>query len=179
MEMSGRNRAPRTAFAVLERPASANVEYVQALRATAEYRAQMWASLGVTAPAMFLFIVFTIVVVRAAGGGGLVVLLSVAASLSSTLLHYIAADLHRWNTLTVTTSFLVLYLACRAARDRLDLSTYDRLALVAAPLVLINTVTSIELFDGFTVKNPPFREHLEYLGALVKGETSFPQIPPR
>ena len=169
----------RDAFAVLERPASANIAYMEGQRATGAYRQRMRASLWVTAPTFLTFIAITIAVLRAAGRGGVALALSAAASLSAMSLHYVAADLHRWNSLAITTSFLMLFVACRASKDAVDLRVYDRLAVATTPLILVNMISSIELFDGFSVKNPPFFEHLDYLARLAAGESSFPQVPPR
>ena len=169
----------RDAFAVLERPASANIEYVARLRDTPGYRQRMRRSLAATAPTTLVFVLLTVVLLRAAGRKAWIVGLSVGASVPGLALHTIGADLHRWNTLVVTTSFLVLYLASRAVAATVDFRDYDRLALVAVPLVLANLLTSIELFDGYAVKTVPFSEHLDYLKSVAEGESRFPYVPPR
>ena len=73
----------------------------------------------------------------------------------------------------------MLFVACRASKDAVDFGAYDRYAMAVTPLIFINTLSSIELFDGFVVKNLPFSEHLDYLGKLAAGESSLPQVPPR
>jgi len=169
----------RDAYAVLERSAEASAEYMSARWGMEAVRSELKASLWRTAPSFVTFVCFTVLVLGAAGTRFALRLCAALASLSPLLLHTIAADMHRWNTLTITTSFLILYLACRVAADTVDLQSYDGPALLVAPLILVNANSSIELFDGFTVKTPPFGEHIEYLKRWANGAARFPQAPPR
>ena len=167
----------RDAFDVLHYTQSANLEYMTNLRRTDAYREQMRGSLLATGPAFLAFALFSLVILRAAKARLLMVVLSLSASLSPLLLHYGASDLSRWNTLTITTSFLVFYLVCGFARETVDMKRYDRHCLAFIVVILINTVSSTVLFDGYSVKNIPFRDHLEYIGNVFSGAERFPYIP--
>jgi len=169
----------RDAYAVLRYTARGYLDYMTDLRGTDEYRERMRGSLLATAPSFLVFALFSFVILRAAKAKLGLIVLSLSAALAPLLLHYGGSDLSRWNTLAITTSFLVFYMVCSSTRGAVDLKRYDKRCLAFVILVLINGVSSTVLFDGRSVKNLPFHDHLEYIGDVLAGQDRFPHVPKR
>jgi hypothetical protein len=116
--------------------------------------------------------------------GPALVIFAYVASLSPLVMHLFGWDGVRWNTLAVTTSFLVLLAVVTAtsspASGDVPTSPISRspwLFPACAFLVLFNLGTSVTLFDGFDVQSFPFGNHVSYLRDLWSGHASFPVLP--
>jgi hypothetical protein len=103
------------------------------------------------------------------------------AGLSPLALHLVGWDCVRWNTLAITTSFVVLLAVTRAAGHREADARGTRgspaLAIVAVPLVVLNLVTGVTLFDNREVQSFPFRDHVDYVRDAWAGRAAFPPRP--
>jgi hypothetical protein len=141
-------------------------------------------SVPVVLPAIAFMLWLTHSALRAARRGPALVAFAYVASLSPLAMHLFGWDGVRWNTLAVTTSFLVL-LAVVTATSSPDSSAVPASAANRSPwlfpacvfLVLFNLGTSVTLFDGFDVQSFPFRNHVAYLRDLWSGHASFPVLP--
>ena len=106
-----------------------------------------------------------------------------AAGLSPLALHLVGWDCVRWNTLAITTSFVVLLAvtgsmgAGRRESDVRVMRGSPALAAVAVPLVVMNLVTGVTLFDSREVQSFPFRDHVDYVRDAWAGRTPFPPRP--
>jgi hypothetical protein len=106
-----------------------------------------------------------------------------AAGLSPLALHLVGWDCVRWNTLAITTSFVALLAVTRsmgAVRRESDVRVMrgsPALAAVAVPLVVMNLVTGVTLFDNREVQSFPFRDHVDYVRDAWAGRTPFPPRP--
>lgn len=106
---------------------------------------------------------------------------AVAASLAPLSLHALGMDLHRWNTLAVTTSFLVLAIVtqrCRIAPAAPP--TPDPIALLSLPgvLIMLNMGSAVPLFDDYVVQDFPYHDHLKDVYEMLRGNTSI-SVPHR
>jgi hypothetical protein len=100
--------------------------------------------------------------------------------LSPLALHLVGWDCVRWNTLAITTSFLVLLAVTRsigAGRHESHMRGSPALAAVAVVLVVLNLVTGVTLFDNREVQSFPFRDHVDYVRDAWAGRTPFPPRP--
>jgi hypothetical protein len=102
------------------------------------------------------------------------------AGLSPLALHLVGWDCVRWNTLAITTSFVVLLAVTRLAgagpRDS-DVRGSPAMAIVAVLIVVLNLATGVTLFDNREVQSFPFRDHVDYVRDAWAGRTPFPPQP--
>ena len=166
------------AFNVLVRDSADNVQIMKSLLPDKRRLMGLVRSFMITSPAFLVFIYFTIVLMKKAKGKSLLTILSVLASVSPLLLHFIGRDMERWNTLTVTTSFLMLYIAYAIKKDQ-PVATSNYIYSILTLVVFLNGISSIPLFDGYYVKQFPFFEHKKYIIDAVYGKEIFPYVPPR
>jgi hypothetical protein len=85
----------------------------------------------------------------------------------------LAGDTNRWNTLAITTSFLILstvYTSDKGSTADLPDSTYPILIFV----LFLNATATITLFDGYAIQQFPFREHQKYILDVISGHLAFP-----
>jgi len=105
------------------------------------------------------------------------------AGLSPLALHLVGWDCVRWNTLAITTSFVTLLAVTRLAgaghreSDVRGTRGSPALAIVAVPLVVMNLVTGVTLFDNREVQSFPFRDHVDYVRDAWSGRAAFPPRP--
>jgi hypothetical protein len=172
----------RDAFDVLIRDVSANMAIT-----ASKWHEPFFVTAAVTSvPVVFPGIAFMLWLTHSAlkfqGRGAALVVFAYVASLSPLALHLFGWDGVRWNTLAITTSFLV-FLAVATATPRSSaqptppISRYPLLFPACVFLVLFNLGTSVTLFDGFEVQSFPFRNHVAYLRDLWSGHASFPALP--
>ncbi len=132
----------------------------------------------VTLPISILFIIISFRVLQQANVPLGIRLLAVLASNSPLTMHFFAWDMERWNTLAITSSFLILY----TVYQHYPLATVGRLRTTIPILIFIlafSTMSKVPLFDGYYVKQFPFTEHRIYLQELIDGHQTFPSIPNR
>jgi hypothetical protein len=94
------------------------------------------------------------------------------AGLSPLAMHALGVDMHRWDTLALTTSFLS---ACLALEWRTDVQDAQatawwngmRYVPLLVALIAINASSKTFLFDGESVKQFPFFEHRKHLVELL------------
>ncbi len=167
------------AFAVLHRDPQENARLMKLRWSKPGKPQELALSLLVTLPLILLFNYLSTSALRAAKARMGIILLAAAASLSPLLLHPIAWDMHRWNTLAVTTSFLMLYIACRYRPETSSTDQPNRLLPLLVFILFVNGIASIPLFDGYHVRQFPFAGHIEYIQDVSNGKATFPHIPPR
>jgi hypothetical protein len=136
-------------------------------------------SLAVTLPVVVLFTFLSrklLVTIRAHPA---FIALAVLSSLSPLILHLVSYDMHRWNTLAITSAFLTLfavYRNCPGELSDLSISSEVMVHLMMAAIIL-GAVSTIGLFDGYYVRSFPFAELQIYVYKLLHGMESFPAIP--
>ena len=103
----------RHAFYVLHQDVGENYLMMRKYWSDESHVMRLRASFLATAPVSILLICGTVLVLVAAKARMYQILLAVLASTSPCLLHLFGFDMHRWNTLAITTSFLMFYVAYR------------------------------------------------------------------
>ena len=106
-------------------------------------------------------------------------ILAVLASLSPQLLHMFGWDRYRWNTLTITTSFLMLYVVYRSRNHLLLTKLPNNIYPIFILVIFLNGISTIQLFDGYSVKLFPFTEHRAYIIDVITGKEKWPYLPKR
>ncbi len=147
-------------------------------------------SLFATAPA-FLFLVYvytrSLVVARVRG---VIIALAVLAPLSPLLLHFVASDTDRWNTLVITNSLLMLSIAFSHDRRIVERVSRENQACGKAPeltarwavpamvlLVFLSAVSSVSLLDGLVIQGFPFRQHQNHWLEVFRGTSEVIPYP--
>jgi len=126
---------------------------------------------------MLIFAWFSYQILVAAKTKPVIVGLALLAPLSPLLLHVFAWDMHRWNTLVVTSAFLILYVVY-AARGRHQEPELSRLLLpVLLFLICLNGMSEILLFDHYSVNQFPFVDQQQYWIDVLSGRAEFPAVP--
>ncbi len=82
------------------------------------------------------------------------------ASLSPLSMHVIAWDMHRWNALAVTTSFLCLYAVFTSLPKPETSPESGKLLPILVLLVFLNGASTIGLFEGYSVRQFPFFDNI-------------------
>ncbi|MDR3609696.1 MAG: hypothetical protein P4L27_03970 [Ignavibacteriaceae bacterium] len=137
---------------------------------------QLSMSILVTAPAFLIFIYFTSSILKKAKADYYLIILAILGSISPLLMHFVGWDMSRWNTLTVTTSFLMLYIVSSTNKNQIFEASVYRYSVLLF-IIFLNGISSITLFDGYYVKQFPFVEHQNYILDLFNGKESFPHEP--
>lgn len=132
-------------------------------------------SFVVTFPTTLYLLRETLVTLRISRQSGLLCLAAVAASLAPLSMYAIGVDANRWTTLATMASFLV-YSAVVPNSIALS-TTLVRSPVLPALLVAMNLTSSIELFDGYVVRNFPYEEHLDNFSKVIFGSAPFPPAP--
>ncbi|HUW83802.1 MAG TPA: hypothetical protein VMZ31_13520 [Phycisphaerae bacterium] len=169
----------QTAFDVLHRTSKDTLDIMKEMWSHKRRYIDLLRSCVVTGPAFLVFIYFSTSILRKSKTKAYFVLLSILASLSPLLLHNVGWDMHRWNTLAVTTSFLMLHIAYRRRCTTEPIATSGNIYLVCVFVIFVNGMSSISLFDGYDVKEFPFNEHQRYVYGVINGTEIFPYVPPR
>lgn len=169
----------KDAFDVLHRDAVANVRIMQRRWSAYARAVRLMESSLVTIPVCLVFIYLTAGFLRTIKATIGTRLLAVLASVSPLLLHALAWDMHRWNSLAVTTSFLMLYVVHKVRADHQPVAVSRIVYPVFVIMIFLNGISHIDLFDGYYVKQFPFVEHQQYIVHLFSGKEAFPSIPVR
>ncbi|HEY6435035.1 MAG TPA: hypothetical protein VIY47_00470, partial [Ignavibacteriaceae bacterium] len=106
------------------------------------------------------------------------IVLSILASISPLLMHLWGWDMHRWNSFSITTSFLMLYIV-RSLNKNHTVAVSNFIYPILVFLIFLNGISVIYLFDGYYVKQFPFGEHLKYIIDFMNGTERFPSVPVR
>jgi hypothetical protein len=165
------------AFSVLHRDTGDNLAIMQHQWSLPIRFIHLFLSLLVTAPLFAVFIYLTVLILKKTNTKVHLTALSILASLTPLMLHFFAWDMQRWNTLTITTSFLILYVVYSSILKKQRLSTPSYLYFIFIFLLFMNGVSSVSLFDGYYVKQFPFTEHLKYFFDFFYGKEVLPYIP--
>jgi hypothetical protein len=130
-------------------------------------------SLMIVAPSLITLLVVALRTCRAAGFSRWLRLAAGLGALSPLLMHFLGSDMHRWDAIALTTTFLVLHTAAlRWPRERpaadsgSDGTTADLPWMLA--LVAINASSMTFLFDGEHVRQYPFFELRHVLIELLR-----------
>jgi len=168
----------KDAFNVLYQDARSNYQHMQYVWTARERLVQLVQSLMVTLPSLALFIYITYHILKQAQAKSHIIILAILASISPLLLHFFAWDMHRWNTLAITSSFLVLYATYASKRNPpISLRFSKNIYAIFVFLLFLNGISQIDLFDRYYVKLFPFFEHQQYIASLLFGRDVFPHIP--
>lgn len=99
---------------------------------------------------------------------------AVIASLAPMSLHALGMDLHRWNTLATTTSFLVLAIVTLRTPAPSTAATASPIELLSWPgvLIMLNLTSAALLFDDYVVQDFPFHDHLKDVLEVLRGHAS-------
>lgn len=166
------------AFDVLIRNSKDNFDYVRKYWSYNSRTMELVHSLLVTAPDFLVLTYFTVLILKKAKVGYYIMFLSSLASLSPLLMHFLGLDMHRWNTLIITVSFLMLYTVSTMYKIS-PIKPSNYIYPVLALVIFLNISSSLPLFDGYYVKQFPFLEHQEYIYNLINGSETFPDVPPK
>jgi hypothetical protein len=177
--------APARLFAAMSRKADVPLDegtftYLLSKRAVvvqgSEVRSALVAnidSIVIVLPALATFIAFT---ARALGRAPwYLVVAAVMASLSPIAMHLLGVDMHRWDTIALTTSFLSAYLSydwLRRTKGDAAAAWWGDGGLQYLPfliaIIAVNASSMTFLFDGEHVKQFPFFEHRKHLVELLR-----------
>lgn len=165
----------RDAFNVLHRNGEDNLRFMKIMWSKEKPLLDHIKSLSVTLPVILTFIYLMVYMLIKSSTNIYLVILAILASLSPLLLHLFGWDMHRWNTLAITTSFVMLYVVYLSTTKNNWLLT--KLPNNIYPLVILvtflNGISTIELFDGYSIKPFPFVEHYSSIIDLVAGKANF------
>jgi hypothetical protein len=130
-------------------------------------------SITIVLPALATFIAFTLCALGRAPW--YLVVAAVMASVSPIAMHLLGVDMHRWDTIALTTSFLSAYLSydwLRRTGGDAAAAWWGGGGLQYLPLLVaviaINASSMTFLFDGEHVKQFPFFEHRKHLVELLR-----------
>jgi len=175
----------KDAFNVLHRDSKDNFQLMKNAWLKNKNRfLELTPSILATAPTIAIFIYFSILLLKKSKTDIYLIVLSVLAALSPLLLHFFGWDMHRWNTLTITTSFIMLNIAYSSKLKNqptmtLNLTTSNHIYPAFIFVIFLNGASSIPLFDGYRVEQFPFIEHQKYVFDLIRGRETFPNVPSR
>lgn len=165
------------AFDVLHRNSKDNLDIMKNARSGKKNLKKLALSFIITAPVFIVFVCFSTLILKKSKVEFHLTALSVLASLSPLAMHLFGWDIYRWNTLTVTTGFLMLYVVYVSKFKNQPVAISGHVCPIFVFLIFLNGVSSISLFDGFIVKQFPFVEHLKYIADLICGKEMFPDVP--
>ena len=108
--------------------------------------------------------------------------LCVAGGLSPLLLHTVAWDTMRWNTLYIITAYLMCYTVLKQLSseeaEKCSQAFFMRRSLpLLLLMVFLNANAQVLLMDNRRVENFPFPFHISYISDVIQGNTYFPEIP--
>ena len=169
----------KDAFDVLQRDSKTNYQIMQNLWSDINRFIRLIESFLVTIPVFSVFIYFSLLFLRTSKVKFGLIILSILASVSPLLLHFFGWDIHRWNTLAVTTSFLMLYVVHSSKTNNQSVAISRNIYPIFLLLIFLNGISQIGLFDGYYVKQFPFFEHQGYIFNLISGKEVFPYVPSR
>lgn len=167
------------AFDVLDRGLERNVFLMQDVWSQPDFATVFLLSLLVTVPVFASFVLLFVYLLRGEKANGYLIVMCICAALSPLTLHFVAWDMHRWNTLTITTSFLTLYVVLGSIPKDPLFELEARVFPIFVLLVFLNGASSIPLFDSFYVKDYPFSEHVKYIQDVMSGDARLFSVPPR
>ncbi len=169
----------KDAFNVLHRRGRDNLIIMNKIWFQTKRLHQFRESLLVILPVLLTFMYLTVYMLKKSNTKIYLVILAVLASLSPQLLHVFGWDMHRWNTLTITTSFLMWYVVYRSRNRLLLIELPNGIYPIFILITFLNGISTIELFDDYSVKSFPFTEHQAYIVNVITGKESFPYLPKR
>lgn len=164
------------AFLVLTRDSKANFEIMKSIWHSPETSGQFTTSLIVTAPSFLVLIYLVILILRKAKVNFNLIMFSAAAALSPMLMHLAGWDMHRWNTLVITTSFLMFYVVFTKNKNE-SFTASGYLISILVLVIFLNGISVIDLFDGYYVKQFPFSDLWHYITNFLNGTAEFPTVP--
>ncbi|MCA9391599.1 hypothetical protein KC614_00150 [candidate division WWE3 bacterium] len=99
----------------------------------------------------------------------------IITAISPYALNLVGIDMHRWNSLSVVTTFLGLMLVCRFVKDRVDTPTISFAALIL--FVFISAMSTNFLYNAQPVHLYPFVNLFDKLTAFFLEGARFPVLP--
>ena len=166
------------AFDVLYRTGVDNFRIMARAWGRERYWADAFYGAVTTLPTAALLLFFAWKAMRSAGVGRSSAMLVLAAGVSPLCLHVVAWDIHRWNALAITTSFVTLHAITRhTARPRETLFMARPLLIVVAVLLVLNMSATTWFLNGRQVRAFPWRDHVDYWRHLAMGREEFPARP--
>jgi len=170
------------AFAVHDRGLSDNLGMTIFVWRNERRIAEYMASVARCLPSVLMLVLSTIVLLRQTSRSVMFSVLAALAAVSPLLLIAVGLDIHRFNAMAITTSFLIFLIFARGnALELHEGNVYEmsRLAPLFYALILFNLFAEIPLFDGYELKSFPFIDHYQYLRGVLSGTEPFPWVPKR
>jgi hypothetical protein len=194
VEATANFRVDRAAFDVLHRSGLDNLALMSRSWEKAHHWREVGFSLATTLPACVALLVLAVVAMRRAGLRWPGWLFGMATGLSPLALHAVGWDIHRWNSLAITTSFLVVLAVQRSARGepseaiaaepptsrerpRAALGASHGLPALVVCAIVLNASSDIGFINGSRVEPFPYRRHIAYWEEVAKGVEEFPSRP--
>jgi len=168
------------AFSVLSKSTEDNVAGINYLWSKGNRAIRMALSLSVTAPLFLFFLYIAFIQLKKEKFNFWLILFALLAALSPLALHFAAWDMDRWNTITISTSFLLLYIISQnknVEKDTVNNALSLRMKVIVVLMLFFGASSTIPLFDGYEVKQIPFTEHFLYLKDVINGVDTFPSVP--
>jgi hypothetical protein len=123
-------------------------------------------SVIIVAPTLLVLVSASTMILRRNGQSRLFILGAIIAGCAPMALRFLAGDLHRWDAMAVTTSFLVLQMVWRHSASRGSTVDWPRWSIPVLVLVIaIGASSRTFLFNDEYVKQYPF---FEYRAKLTK-----------
>jgi len=163
------------AFDVLHRTGADNLRIMMGAWTRQRYWADVFYGAVTTLPTASLLLFFAWKAMT--GMGRLRAMLVLAAAVSPLCLHVLAWDIHRWNALTVTTSFVTLSAITRYRGEREPLIMGRALFIIVAVLLVLNMSATTWFLNGRQVTAFPWRGHVDYWRISPWGARSSPPDP--
>jgi hypothetical protein len=170
----------RDAFDVLVRDVWTNLRIMSWMWQSRDYVVEFVTSFVVAVPVVVFLLASTIGMLLRRGHGRWLIAVAVLASLAPLFMHAVAWDSARFNTLAITTSYLVLLATVLYGRQTVaaaEPSPSRRTVIIGGLIVTMSLVASVPLFDGYRVKPFPYPDHLGYLRGALSGQEAFPARP--
>ena len=165
------------AFSVLSRGFADNQKIMERLWSQKVRYKEIVSSLCATAPVFVLLMWVCGKLLSEQKINGFLVLLAMLACVSPLTLHFIGWDMHRWNCLAITTSFLMLYVSLSSTKAGREVENSGGILPLIVVMVFLNGIFTIELMDKYQIENFPFRSHRSYLIDVLRGNADFPCVP--
>lgn len=165
------------AFLVLTRALDDNVRMTFDIWLNPEFRRYFGFSLLVTLPTALYLLRASLIRISRNPHGIVIGWLAVIASLAPLSLHFLGWDSARWDTLTITTSFLVFTTISLSSLNDGRTDQPHFLPLVPVMLIALNLASGIALFDNYSVQLFPYEGHLADVVDIISGRAPFPPRP--
>lgn len=155
VKMGAQNSPQPQALDLLNRTIQDNLSTMQAIWGDAKWQLALLASFLVTFPTAIMLLYICNYLLTNNGIKTKLKNLSLIAACSPLLLHLLAWDFNRWNTLLITNSFILLYILQKKLKQ-VQLNSLNQLEPLFIFLFFLNGSSSLLLFGTSQVRQFPF-----------------------